>query len=619
MPMDFNRIITELCWRLENGTPDFSNPEHLQELRVVLTMHKWTTPAINELIETLTEERTYVDNSQNRGLGRVGKPYGSSPEDSPKKSKDEPEKKDPDDNTEKPDKITKLKKAISNISSMDKESRITSKEVRSEMETDAKEDSKRGKEVREALASVDTLEGSMKEKAVLLMAIGQTYGARDNAGFGKNNFGMGDRDQLNLNKENLLELYGDGDPKTVEKGVRAIRKNKVTEEFVSESFDTLPPKLQSYLKGAGDGGKNVGNGHFLGYEKEDGTTTSDVNDPNIKKDDNDKPLIVRGRVGNEARAKVIWRVYLEQGGVCAYTGMPLDIESMDLEHAVGLNNTDDGDPKQHYDDRENDANFLITSSRANQQKSDLSMKSFFETKVDPLKNKSKEDFEAMESGVKKVNTMQPRTEQTALRLMEEVQFDIQGGSDTISQSEYEALPDDQKPKINLTNLGTPKISSANLGKNVTRKSLQAEFDFEEAEFESTRNTLKEQLIDKKDKKKASAIESKIGKRVINAMGLAGNIAAEGGRRTSTIAGDNFYKGFALAIASAPPKERQKYKTAWQEARTFVNKRDANGNLVNGKFNGKNQKDEFVKFIRDKVKMPSEVLEDPKYKSLWSFE
>jgi len=91
MPMDFNKIITELCWRLEDGTPDFNNPEHLQELRVVLTMHKWTTPAINELMETLTEERTYVDNSQNRGLGRVGKPYGSSPENSPKKSKAEPE------------------------------------------------------------------------------------------------------------------------------------------------------------------------------------------------------------------------------------------------------------------------------------------------------------------------------------------------------------------------------------------------------------------------------------------------------------------------------------------------------------------------------------------------
>jgi len=97
MPMDFNKIITELCWRLEDGTPDFNNPEHLQELRVVLTMHKWDAPAINELIETLTEEKLYVNNAENRRRGRVGKKWGSSPGDAPKKSSggsedDKPEK-----------------------------------------------------------------------------------------------------------------------------------------------------------------------------------------------------------------------------------------------------------------------------------------------------------------------------------------------------------------------------------------------------------------------------------------------------------------------------------------------------------------------------------------------
>jgi hypothetical protein len=91
MPMNFNKIITELCWRLEDGTPDFSNPEHLQELRVVLTMHKWDAPAINELIETLTEEQLYVNNAENRRRGRVGKKWGSSPGDAPKKTKDKPE------------------------------------------------------------------------------------------------------------------------------------------------------------------------------------------------------------------------------------------------------------------------------------------------------------------------------------------------------------------------------------------------------------------------------------------------------------------------------------------------------------------------------------------------
>jgi hypothetical protein len=102
MPMDFNKIITELCWRLENGTPDFSNPEHLQELKVVLTMHKWDAPAINELIETLTEAN-YVNNAQNRKLGRVGKKWGSSPGDAPKKTKDEPEGEKPVDREKEPE------------------------------------------------------------------------------------------------------------------------------------------------------------------------------------------------------------------------------------------------------------------------------------------------------------------------------------------------------------------------------------------------------------------------------------------------------------------------------------------------------------------------------------
>lgn len=94
--MNFDKILIELCWRLEDGTPDFNNPKHLQELKVVLTMHKWTTPAINELIETLTEAN-YVNNAQNRKLGRVGKEWGSSPGGSPKKSKGEPEDAEPED------------------------------------------------------------------------------------------------------------------------------------------------------------------------------------------------------------------------------------------------------------------------------------------------------------------------------------------------------------------------------------------------------------------------------------------------------------------------------------------------------------------------------------------
>ena len=51
---------------------------------------------------------------------------------------------------------------------------------------------------------------------------------------------------------------------------------KLSEEFVNESFDTLPPALKTYLKGAGQGGKIVGDQHFLGYKTKDGEITSEV-------------------------------------------------------------------------------------------------------------------------------------------------------------------------------------------------------------------------------------------------------------------------------------------------------------------------------------------------------
>ena len=79
-----------------------------------------------------------------------------------------------------------------------------------------------------------------------------------------------------------MELYDDAKPELVEKGVRKVRKNKVSEDFVNESFDTLPKPLQEALSRKGKVGKPADKKHFLGYEKEDGSVTSDVNDPDIK-------------------------------------------------------------------------------------------------------------------------------------------------------------------------------------------------------------------------------------------------------------------------------------------------------------------------------------------------
>ena len=611
-----DKILTEWAYRVDDGMPNPANEVHMIHLEESLNELNLPKPVVKKVLEKV---RTYVDNSMNRKLKRVGKPWGSKGDTTTDKSVSST---DTDTQTKeltpKEKRAEKYKKQIESPgSNTDTDVRINSEEVKAEIEQDAAEDEKLGKEMREMMGALDSLEGSMRDKALLLTALGQTYGRRDNAGFGKNNFGIVDRDQLNRNKDNLIEGYDEAKPEKVEKFVRSVRKNKVSEEFVNESFDTLPPALKTYLKGAGQGGSIVGDQHFLGYKTKDGGITSDRNDPNIQTDENGIPVAARGKLPSSHRAKLVWRIYLEQGGVCAYTGMPLDLESMDLEHVVGIQNTDQGDPKNHVHNREHERNHVLTSSRANQRKSDMNMKDFFKAEVDPLNDKTESDFKAMEAGIEKVGTMQPRTEQTALRMMDEVTFRTKDGK-IITQSDYLAMSEDERPKLKTTDLGTPKVVDANLGPNVTKDSLQAEFDFEEKEFAETRNTLKEQLPEE-DKKKADGIQTKIGKRTINAMGLPGGLQHESGRRSIDISGsDNFYKGYCIAMATAPPEERQKYKEAWQDCRKHANSRDEKGRLLNGKTYGKNQKTAFTKCIRDKGLIQEEVLNDPRYAKVWRY-
>ena len=61
-------------------------------------------------------------------------------------------------------------------------------------------------------------------------------------------------------------------------------------------------------------------------------------------------------------------MYLEQGGVCGYSGLPLDLEEMDLEHVVGMQNDDKGSPTDaDVLNRENEKNQILVSSRFNQK------------------------------------------------------------------------------------------------------------------------------------------------------------------------------------------------------------------------------------------------------------
>ena len=173
---------------------------------------------------------------------------------------------------------------------------------------------------------------------------------------------------------------------------------------------------------------------------------------------------------------------MEQGGIDAYTGMPLDLESMDLEHVVGYNNTDKNDPPSNdeFRNREHERNQVLCSSRANQQKSDQSMSNFNTNNVDSLKDMSKQDFENREGAYKTVNEGTTVTQQTALRLQGDIQYKLKGGGVTDN-------PDD--PNIDKNEKGLPKVADATLGPNVTPEVLQKEYEAEDARFGTMKNSL----------------------------------------------------------------------------------------------------------------------------------
>jgi hypothetical protein len=365
---------------------------------------------------------------------------------------------------------------------------------------------------RSALGNVPAGEG--RNGFMKAMAHAKTFEGRVNAGAGKNNLGYADVQNLMANRDRLMEGYGDGSPEAIKKFVRSVRSNEVSDEFVDASFDVLPASFQKSLSGKGQvtndayvsddkAHKDI---HYLG-KNEDGT-------------------IRRGAASNKDRAKLMWRIYLEQGGRDAYTGLPLDLQAMDLEHVRGFNNKDGGKPsKEQWEQRENDDNFTLINSNINQKKVDLSMKDFFEREVDPHKDKTEDQF----GGIEKLFEKQNQIGSVADELVQTLRKD--GGG----------LTDD-----------------------VTSEILTEHFNNDDNEYTNLRDEFRKVATDDKDKKKAAGMKSKIGKSLLKAIGLSRGITDTSGRRTVALQ-ENVYRGFLRSMANAEPADRQRYMDGWAEA------------------------------------------------------
>ena len=365
----------------------------------------------------------------------------------------------------------------------------------------------------ESLANIPS--SADKKSFLQSMAHAKTFEGRVNAGAGKNNLGYADIQNLEANRDRLIEGYGDGSPEAIKKFVKSVRATEVSDEFVDTSFDMLPETFKKSLKGKGQvtNDKYVSDDkahkdiHYLG-KNEDGT-------------------VKRGMASTNDRAKLMWRIYLEQGGRDAYTGLPLDIQAMDLEHVRGFNNKDGGKPgKEEWEQRENDDNMTLINSNINQKKVDLSMKDFFEREVDPHKDKSEEDFGGIEKLFDKQNEIMSVGEELSKTLLGE------GGK--------------------------------GLGDQVTKELLIEHFGGDDTRYNDLREEFRKVATDEKDKKKANGMKSKMGKTLLKATGLARGIQDPSGRRTVALQ-ENVYRGFLQSMAGAKPADRQAYMDGWAQA------------------------------------------------------
>ena len=514
MITDLNKILVEWAYRTSDGKPDVKNSAKLLVLESVLNDFGWSREARAELLNTLIKEDDIVKNKEtgnvytvknvNKDKHQLVKKNAS--KDDIQKVKKAKEKKP----SEKKSVAQQKEKQDANpevVADLYDYLKYISDEQQKALESDKKESDRQIAKLESIQKSIEELPESERDSAKIAIAYAQTYEGRQNTGIGKTRLGELDTKTLKQNENYLLKAYGDGDPEHIEKFVREVRSHKISENFVKASYSSLPKKLQEALnrKGkVGDAGKGL---HYLG-KNPDGTSK-------------------RGNTGTTDRGLLMWRIYLEQGGRCAYSGLPLNLESMDLEHVVAFDNNDKGKPTvDDYKARENDKNMVMTATNLNQKKKDMSMEEFFEKEVRTQYSKTSDDFKKESEIYEEANTINSVAEQFIPTLLSE---------------------------------GVLKNST------MTSDVLGEHFKEDDERFERVKNTLREVATSAKDRKKAGDLKSKFGKRMCMSMGLTRGLRDKSGRRSVSFSSDNIYRGFLLSMADVPVEERQKYKDGWAKA------------------------------------------------------
>lgn len=361
---------------------------------------------------------------------------------------------------------------------------------------------------------VSKMDDQKKNSFIPLVANAHKFTGRSNSGAGLNSLGKFDVEQLVLGKKRMFDNYDFDDKQSVEKFVRSVRNNEVDDEFVDSTFEILPKKLKQTWSKKGMAGKGeLGRNHFLGYDK----------------DGNE----MRGQGGVD-RAKYVWRMYLEQGGVDAYTGLPLNIDNIDLEHIRPASKAE-GDLEE-FKTREHEKNWVLVNANVNQAKSDLSMKEFFEMQVDPLAAKDDSYWDT-------------RSEI----------FDYRN---SIASKEAELM-------------GSFVDKDGNIVEGMSGDLFMEMMENHEAGLKKTKKELgvgADASGDKeiKDAWKSIETQSKLAKELITALGLPRGYNkqknVEGSKpRSNSMGSDNYYRGVFLSMIGKSPEEQNRIKGTYRDA------------------------------------------------------
>lgn len=165
---------------------------------------------------------------------------------------------------------------------------------------------------------------------------------KKNSGAGSASLTKEEVQKLTDRKSTLIAGYDD--PQQI---VNSSKRQKIEDDLVSAIYDSLPSEVRAQVN------------------KKGSLAAADYWDPET--DAHGKPTAARG--------KFILKLFLEQDGLDAYTGLPLNWSSTDLEHVQPY-----GKLKERA---EIPSNMVLTSQSVNQTKKEKSMSEFFEREVDP--------------------------------------------------------------------------------------------------------------------------------------------------------------------------------------------------------------------------------------------